>query len=258
MFIHAARAFFGQLKKRPENFYIIHYSCQSLYDDNEGLSPRITSIAVVHYSTEQTVSFSTHAIAEELGVGRDDVRARFDDIERRLLSGFFEFVRDRRDKYWVHWNMRNLTYGFEHIEHRFRTLGGENPPTIPVERRLNLSDMLSDRFGDDYAKHPKMKNLMEQNGGIHRDFLGGAEEIEAFNQGQFIRMHASVLCKVGFFHKVMKKVLTAKLRTGSKGFLVWLDRFFESRSVKVIALSSSVIGILGTIFALSGTFKSML
>ena len=91
--------FFSKIKKHPDRFYIIHYSCQSLYDDNESLSPRVTSIAVVHYGSDQAVSFSTHAVAEELGVARADVPAQFDQVETKLLQKFYDFMRDRRDKY---------------------------------------------------------------------------------------------------------------------------------------------------------------
>jgi hypothetical protein len=110
------------IRKSPENFYIIHYSCQNLNDDNQGLSPRVTSIAINHFATQQTVSFSTHAIAEEIGINREDALRDIDEVEKRLLEKFYEFIRDRRGKYWIHWNMRNLTYGFEHLEHRYRTL----------------------------------------------------------------------------------------------------------------------------------------
>ena len=122
MSINDSRLFIKEIRRHPENFYIVHYSCQSLYDDNQDLSPRITSIAITHYASEQTISFSTHAIAEELDIPREMVRDRFDDVERKLLNDFYEFIRDRRDKYWVHWNMRNLTFGFEHLEHRYRVL----------------------------------------------------------------------------------------------------------------------------------------
>ena len=94
--------FIKELKVHPENFYLIHYSCQSLYDDNDALSPRITSIAITHYATEQTLSFSTHSIAEELHIPREAVRERFDEVECELLCEFYAFVRDRRDKYWIH------------------------------------------------------------------------------------------------------------------------------------------------------------
>ncbi len=243
MSITDGREFIREIKKAPQNFFLIHYSCHSLYDDNEALSPRITSIAITHYATGQAVSFSTHAIAEELRIAREDVMAKFDAIELELLSGFYRFIRDRRDKYWVHWNMRNLTYGFEHLEHRYRALGGGDAAVIPVERRLNLNDLLSDRYGADYAPHPKMKSLMELNGGIPRHFLEGREEIQAFENKDFIRMHNSTLSKVGFLNSTIRKMVNGKLKTASKGFGVMLDRIFDGRPAKTIALTSSMFGV---------------
>jgi hypothetical protein len=243
MSITDSGAFIREVKKAPQIFYTIHYSCQSLYDDNEGLSPRITSIAITHYATGQAVSFSTHSIAEELRIAREDVLGNFDAVELQLLTGFYQFVRDRRDKYWVHWNMRNLTYGFEHLEHRYRALGGKDAPVIPVERRLNLNDLLANRYGSDYAPHPKMKSLMELNGGIPRHFLEGKEEIQAFENKEFIRMHNSTLSKVGFLNSTIRKMVSGKLRTASRGVGVALDRIFEGRSAKAIALVGALIGI---------------
>jgi len=236
--------FIKSVKKNPENFFIIHYSCQNLNDDNEALSPRITSIAINHYITGQSVSFSTHSISEELRISRDNVLQRFDEVELELLTQFYKFIRDRREKYWVHWNMRNLTFGFEHLEHRYRVLGGNDACVIAVERRLNLNDLIADRYGEGYAKHPKMISLMEQNGGRHRDFLTGKEEVEAFQNKEFLRMHASTLSKVGFFSSTMRKFVNGKLVTASKGFGVKLDRLFESRTIKIIALLATLLTLL--------------
>lgn len=243
MSISGSGAFIKNIRKHPENFYIIHYSCQSLYDDNEALSPRITSIAITHFGTGQTVSFSTHSIAEELHIARDQVFAEFDSIERKLLQDFFAFIRDRRDKYWIHWNMRNLTYGFEHLEHRYRVLDGRDATVIPVERRLNLNDLLADRYGSDYVGHPKMPSLMELNGGIHRHFLDGNQEVESFRNGEFIRMHNSTLCKVGFFMRVVSGMLDASLKTTSRGWGIFIDKLFESRSVKTVGFFGTLITI---------------
>jgi hypothetical protein len=248
MSISNSRDFIHEVKRHPERFYIIHYSCQSLYDDNDELSPRITSIAITHFATEQTISFSTHAIAEILHVNRDNVGVNFNIIETELLKQFYGFVRDRREMFWIHWNMRNLTYGFEHIEHRFRILCETDPPVIPVERRINLNEMLKDRYGSDYVKDPKMTTLMELNGGIHRHFLKGPEEVDAFKKLEFIRMHNSTLCKVGFFYLVIQKLISGELNTTSHGWGTRLDRLFESRTAKLIGLISSVIGILSLIF----------
>lgn len=237
-------AFIASVKRKPENYYIIHYSCQSLNDDNEGLSPRITSIAINHYATQQTVSFSTHAIAEELGIVRADVLTRLDEIERELLRRFYEFVRDRRGQVWVHWNMRNLTYGFEHLEHRYRVLGMTDAPTVPVEQRVNLYDVLGDRYGPDYVADPKMQSLMQLNGGLHRNFLSGAQEVEAFQKGEFIKLHNSTLCKVGFFHRVIEDLVKGRLKTSSHGWGAKLDRIFESRTTKAGALIATALTVV--------------
>lgn len=243
MAVYGSGDFLKHLRRHPENFYIIHYSCQSLYDDNDALSPRITSIAITHFATEQTVSFSTHSIAEELHIAREGVKARFDEVELKLLTEFYLFVRDRRDKFWIHWNMRNLTYGFEHLEHRYRVLGGDNASIIPVERRINLNDMLSERYGKDYAAHPKLKSLMVLNGGVHRHFLTGEEEVQAFQNDEFIRMHNSTLAKVGFLQSVLSKFIKGKLHTASRGFGIMLDRVFEHRFVKVIGAIATILTI---------------
>jgi hypothetical protein len=124
MTVFNASNFCSAVHKNPDQFYIIHYSSQSLYDEGtEGLSPRITSIVVMHFATRQTVSFSVHAAADLMGISREDVAFRYDDIEKKMLADFFGFLRDRLDRNWIHWNMRNLTFGFEHLEHRSRRLG---------------------------------------------------------------------------------------------------------------------------------------
>jgi len=151
---------------------------------------------------------------------------------------------ERRDKYWVHWNMRHLSYGFEHLEHRFRTLGNGEAPLIPVERRINLNDILEDRYGDNYAEHPRMQPFMNMNGGIPKGFLSGAEEVKAFREARFLEMHNSTLSKVSFFRRVIEKMLDGKLKTASKGWGVMLDRLFEGRLAKAIGFFSAIFGIL--------------
>ncbi len=201
----------------------------------------------MQFSTRQTVSFATHAVAEDLGITREQVPGRYDEIEKALLERFYAFVRDRREKYWVHWNMRNLVFGFEHLEHRYRVLTHSEPPNIPIEVRLNLNDFLKERFGSGFAKNPRMLNLMLQNGERDKRFLEGAQEAEAFRNREFIRMNSSTISKVEFFRHVMILAQKGKLRTDGSGLLLWVDRLLESRWSRVFALSSSAIGIAATI-----------
>ena len=237
--------FFNEVREHSDRFYIIHYSSQSLFDAEQGVhSPRITSIVVRHFISGQTVSFSMHTTAEYLKIPPNDVGSRYDDIERELLTHFYNFARDRREKYWVHWNMRNVTFGFEHLEHRYRVLTGKEPPSIPIEVRINLNDVMKDRYGNEYAPDPKMLSLMELNGGKVQGFMSGKEESEAFRSKDFIRMNASTIAKVGFFSFVISSALKGKLKTAGSGFLNFVDKLLESRKARLIAAISACIGLV--------------
>ena len=238
------RKFVRRIKEDIELFYIIHYSCQNLNDDNEELTPRITSISIIHYSTQETFSFSTHIVAEKLQIKRTNINENYDDIERQLLCEFYQFTRRHRSKYWIHWNMRNAMYGFEHIEHRYAKLTGRHRNMIPAGNRINLNDIIEDRFGKNYAGHPKMRSLMEMNSGIHPNFLTGCEEVEAFEQGKYFELHQSTLCKVGFFRDVILQMLDKKLLTSSNSqSWGWISvkRHLE-RLLHILASSLTIFG----------------
>lgn len=98
-------------------------------------------------------------------------------------------------------------------------------------------------YGGEYANHPKMKSLMELNGGIHRHFLAGDEEVRAFQNNEFIRMHNSTLAKVGFFFRVIGSLVKGTLNTASRGWGVALDKIFEGRTAKTAGLFGTVITI---------------
>lgn len=236
--------FFADVSRHPDRYYIIHYSSQSLYDAEAGaFSPRITSIVVRHYQSGQTVSFAIHTVAEALGISPDEIEARYDEVERHLITQFYDFARDRREKYWVHWNMRTIVFGFEHLEHRYRVLSKQEPPSIPVEVRFNLNDLLKGRYGDDYAADPKMVTLMEMNGGRVQGFLTGKEESEAFKAKDFIRMNTSTIAKVGFFSYAITASRQGKLKTAGSGLANWIDRLLESRKARIVAIISAGVAI---------------
>lgn len=194
-----ANTFFKSIKRRPEQYFIIHYSSERLFDENlEGLSPRVTSIVVMHYATQQTQNFAFHLSAELLNITRDKLEENLDVIEADMLARFYRFARDRRMQYWIHWNMRGQLFGFEHLEHRYLKLTGQEAPSIPVEVRVNLNDILRERYGADYARHPQLKELMLLQGPLARGFLDGSEESDAFARREFIRMNESTTTKVHF------------------------------------------------------------
>lgn len=235
------------LNENYQNIYCIHYSCQNLNDANEGYSPRITSIAVLHIASNQMSSFSMHLIAEERKIDRNHIVERYDEIESIMLSRFFEFVKKReKNALWLHWNMRNVNFGFETLEHRFRVLTGKNPFHIEEGKRFNLSSLLSEKYGSNYANDPKMLSLMELNGGRHRDFLTGEEEVTAFKANEFVKMHNSTMCKVSFFQIVFSKMLKNKLKTNTNRVRYKINQMSQNPIVQILG----IIGVFGTLISL--------
>jgi len=236
-----------ELDKNSEKIYFIHYSCQNLSDDNEGYSPRITSIAVMHMTSDQMYSFSMHLIAEELKISREEILDNYDKIEETMLKRFFEFAETRdNDSIWIHWNMTNINFGFETLEHRYRVLTGDTPFHISEKFRYNISKLIENRYGSKYAKNPKMLNLMELNGGRQRDFLKGVEEVSAYKAKEFVKLHNSTMCKVKFFKSVFNKLVTNVLRTETNQWRYKTNELYQNPVVQVL----SIIGVFGTIISL--------
>lgn len=69
------------------------------------------------------------------------------------------------------------------------------------------------------------------------------EEVNAFKEGAFIKMHNSKLCKVGFLQSVIDKMTKGNINTKSTGMGAYIDRVFESRASKIIGLTGTALGI---------------
>lgn len=213
-----AKQVFNEIDKNPQNFLIIHYSCESFYDIKDGHTPRITSIAVYDYSTAQTDSFSIHKMAEKTHVDISKIVNHFDTLERSMLDEFYNFVKEHQNYYWIHWNMRDMNYGFKAIEHRYSILGGE-PFKIPDSKKIDLARQLINYYGVNYIGHPRMEKLLEKNGIKAKDYLSGKEEADAFENQEYVKLHMSTLRKVDVFANILNRVINNTLKVDSK----WTD-----------------------------------
>lgn len=194
---------------------LIHYSCESFYDSEEGRTPRITSIACRNYATGQTRSFSIHQISELPQFRGKDAWDNYDEIERVLLEQFFEYVRAHvAFGLWAHWNMRDINYGFQAIEHRFEVLGGE-PVAVPDERKFDLARMFVARYGKRYASHPRLESIMKLNKITDQDFLSGKDEAYAFKDRKFLSLHQSTLRKVDVLSSLLEEQINGSLKTSA-------------------------------------------
>lgn len=139
----SARTQLASLFDNPENVVAIHYSCESFYERPDGSSPRITSIAVRNLGTGQTTSFSIHQLAErDRKLDTASINQNYDALEKNMLKEFYEYVERHQGHVWLHWNMRDINYGFPAIAHRFRVLGGK-PFEIHESRLCDLVSCLS-------------------------------------------------------------------------------------------------------------------
>lgn len=234
----------ARIRRHFKKCLIVHYGCQSLYDDREGLSPRIGNIVVRDLDTEQTFSFAIHLVAERMHIEKENISDNFDAIESALLDDFYQFVRDHPGHIWLHWNMINLQFGFETLAHRYSVLTGKNPPSIDMDNRINVAGIVIGKYGENYADIPHMPNLMKVNGGIKRDFVAGKDEIELFKNGDFARLHASTISKVGFFSEVIHLLLDGKLRTQRANLLVRVERGTDHVFVKLVGLAAAVYTLI--------------
>ena len=212
-----AKELLSDLYDNPDYVLIVHYSCESFYDIKEGRSPRITSLAVRYLRSAQTKSFSIHKIAEIEKVSFTDIENHYDELEKKMLTGFFGFAREHKDYKWLHWNMRDINYGFEAIENRFSVLGGE-PFHIQDSNKIDLARELINKYGVNYIGHPRLVKLLEKNSIATLDLLGGAEEAKAFDDKEYVKLHQSTLRKVDVMDGILKHSVEEALKVNTKWY----------------------------------------
>lgn len=233
----------------PESVLVVHYSCESFYERPEGRTPRVTSIAVRNLGSGQTYSFSIHKVAEQKAIAFNDIPAQYDRLEKAMLDEYFEFIRPHQHFTWVHWNMRDVNYGFQAIEHRYRVLGGE-PIEIQEDRKFDLARELIAIFGVGYIGHPRLENLVKKNKITDRDFLTGAEEAAAFDNRDYVRLHQSTLRKVDIMSNVAERAADRSLKTNA----TWLEIYGTHPAAAIEFIREhwvySLLGFVGLVFSL--------
>lgn len=246
----SSRAVIDRLFDDAANVWVTHYSCESFYDRTDGRSPRITSIAIRKLDSGQTVSFSIHQVAELDGIDLTGITEHYDTLERKMLDAFFVHIGSHRGVKYLHWNMRDINYGFAAIEHRYRVLGGSPTFLIPDENKFDLARLLIDIYGVGYTGHPRLTTLLDKNKIEPRDFLNGASEAEAFEQGNFVGLHQSTLRKVDMIANVAGRARDRSLITNTTWWQMHGGRLrtfvnfaAESRTFQLVAGIASIIGL---------------
>lgn len=203
------------LDNRKQSVIVIHYSCEIFYDRPDGSTPRVTSIAARNLASGQTESFSIHKVAELNNISLVQLADHYDHLEKKMLDEFGQFLQSNINCIWIHWNMRDINYGFQAIEHRHRVLGGNPPPRLPEERKFDLARALISVYGVRYAGHPRLESIMKINNITGMGFLNGKDEAAAFESAEFVKLHQSTLRKADIIANLFDRVLDGSLKTDS-------------------------------------------
>ncbi|RLK50657.1 hypothetical protein DFR31_0563 [Alkalispirillum mobile] len=225
---------------------IVHYSCESFYDTEDGRTPRVTSIAVRNLASGQTESFSIHKVAEQQRIPFDEIHNKYDDLEKEMLEEFFDFARTHQHFNWVHWNMRDINYGFAALEHRFRVLGGD-PVVILEDRKFDLARALVSIYGLGYIEHPRLQKLIDKNRITDRGFLSGAEEAKAFEDKEYVKLHQSTLRKVDILANIFERTADGSIKTNAS----WLERYAAHPKILVEVIREHWVWSLIVMVAIS-------
>ena len=245
-----------QIERKRENYFLIHYSCESFYDIQDGRTPRITSIAIRNFYSGQTHSFSIHKTAEQKNISFEKISNAYDKLEKGMLGEYFEYLALNKGSYYLHWNMRDINYGFQAIEHRFKVLGGK-PYLIDDDRKIDLARLLISLYTVRYTSHGengRLHSICELNRITGKDMLNGKEEAAAFIDKDFIKLHRSTLRKVDVMSNILERILDGSIKTQAN----WIAKngvhpIVLVELVKEHWLIASIIGCI----SFAGTMKTL-
>lgn len=247
--IRAANNTFSKIFKDKDKCFLIHYSCESFNENDHG-SLKVTSIAIRNLESAQTNSYSIFQYAEKIGIPKEQINERYPEIEQVMLQEYFNFLKENAHKTFIHWNMRDINYGFQAIEHRGAVLRCDIFK-LPDSSKVDLSRLLIQKFSGSYIDHPRLEKLMDLNNITKLHFLTGKQEAECLKNGEYLKLHQSTLRKVDTFENIIERVEDKNLKISAHFFEVYgLSMESIWLSIKkhwfytLVVMTASIIGLI--------------
>lgn len=243
-----------KITEDPSKVLFVHYSESSTYDDDDygNISPIITSIVIKSLDGQTDKQFAIHLEADKADIPKDQIQDSYRELELRILKLYNDFVRRHLDCFWIHWDMKNIHFGFEAIKHRYEKIfeSLDDYCEIPNNKKKNLRSIIEGMYGDNFVSGPDMlKALMLCNSDNVEDYayLSRDNESSQFENKNFIAVIRSVDSKVEFIKKATKKL--------SNKTLIILNRnnyavFVDTVNHPYFTFSGWVIGLIGLILTI--------
>lgn len=237
--------------KSNDEILIVHYSYANIPEQIEDLSSMITTIVVRSLNNRINECFGLHLEADLIGVSKSEIKDFYSDLELSMLEKFMAFVRSHNKSYWINWNMKDVSFGFQAIKHRYWKLTGRTNSgysDIPTFRRINLDVLISDMFGENYSEESdKLLDLMTKNGYDTHSYLSSNEESIDFCNGNYNSVLDSVRTKVAAVAFLFEKLESNKIKIPHKNTYA---KFIEIVTHPIMAFIGWIATITGLIIGI--------
>lgn len=195
---------------------IVYYSYATVPELEDDMSPMITTIVVKSLDGTICECYGLYLEADLIGVSRSEMKNIYPDLELSLLEKFMAFVRLHNSSYWLSWDMKDITFGFQALKHRYSKLtGGCNTGyfEIPINKRRNLDVIFSEMYGEHYStESDRLLDVMKYNGCNTQSYLNNNSESYEFNKCNYNSVLESVRIKVDSITILFNKLVSRKIK----------------------------------------------
>ena len=88
-----------------------------------------------------------------------------------------------------------------------------------------------------------MPTLMKLNGDLHRDYLSGEEEVKAFENQEYFKLHKSTIGKAKWFEYMYKLLQKGKIKTSRSDLKTKISTFLEHPFIKVLGFIAMLFSL---------------
>lgn len=225
------------------NHYIIHYSCSDLHQNPGLMRAHINSIVLKDFQTGSEFVFDLVNISKSMNVVlsiQNEI-----DVEKELLKRYNDFIKTHKNSFFVHWQMRNTSFGFQAIENRIQHLLCIVPEIIDKDKKIDLMRVLYDIYGDGFSVHPIMIDMAKLNNLYDHRFLTGDIEAKEFFNQNYSAVTRSTIRKVSIFSEFVRLIYKNKLKTRLSW---WQKNSHLFKPLFILSLMGNFASIAGFIY----------
>ncbi len=216
-----------------EDLWVVHYACENFYTVRD----RPVGVSCVCFREafrSKEVSFSVI----------DQHHDQADYRERSMLEQVFQFLSKQQGATLLHWNMNRADYGLRALASRLAHLRRDDFTfERPDDRTFDVDELVKERYGDDYASHPKLKQLADLNAFRFQHFLSGPELADRYDSGQHGDLRRATLDKTKAIAFLYKRMLEGKLVTKTSGALLTFASAQLDAARVVTALGDRIVPV---------------